>query len=79
MMSWVLSLCVKFYFLSYRLQRQQINANGLHLQPLLLSNFITLLQNPTIHHLTTMLATSKNILFPRPNHLQATDANDLTL
>ena len=33
----------------------------------------------TIHQVTTMLATSKNILFPGHNHLLTTGANDPTL
>ena len=33
----------------------------------------------TIHQVTTMLATSKNIPFAGPNHLLTTDADDLTL
>ena len=35
---------------------------------------------PTIHQVTTMIATSKNILFPGHNHLLTTDnADDPTL
>ena len=34
---------------------------------------------PTIHQLTTMLSTSKNVLFPGHNHLLTTGADDLTL
>ena len=33
----------------------------------------------TIHQVTTMLATSKNVLFPGHNHLLTTRTNDLTL
>ena len=33
----------------------------------------------TIHQLTSMLATSKNFLFPGHNHLLTTGADDLTL
>ena len=33
----------------------------------------------TIHQVTTMLATSKNVLFPGHNHLLTTGAGDLTL
>ena len=32
-----------------------------------------------IHQLTTMLSTSKNVLFPGHNHLLTTGADDLTL
>ena len=32
-----------------------------------------------IHQVTTMLATSKNVLFPGHNHLLTTSADDLTL
>ena len=33
----------------------------------------------TIHHVTTMLATSKNVLFPSHNHLLTTGTDDPTL
>ena len=33
----------------------------------------------TIHQVTTMLATSKNVLFPGHNHLLNTGADDRTL
>ena len=33
-------------------------------------------KKPTIHHLTTMLATSKNVLFPGHNHLLTTSTDD---
>ena len=33
----------------------------------------------TIHQVTTMLSTSRNVLFPGPNHLLKTGADDLTL
>ena len=33
----------------------------------------------TIHQVTTMLATSKNVLFPGHNHLLTTGADDPTL
>ena len=33
----------------------------------------------TIHHLTTMLATYKNVLFPGLKHLRITGADDMTL
>ena len=36
-------------------------------------------QKATIHQVTTMLATSKNVLFPRHNHLLTTGAEDPTL
>ena len=36
-------------------------------------------QKNTIHQVTTMLATSKNVLFPGPNHLLTTSTDDLTL
>ena len=32
-----------------------------------------------IHQVTTMLATSKNVLFPGPNHLQGADDPSLKL
>ena len=37
------------------------------------------MQKPTIHQVTTMLATSKNVLFPGHSHLLTTGADDLTL
>ena len=37
------------------------------------------MQKATIHQLTTMLSTSKNVLFPGHNHLLTTRADDLTL
>ena len=40
---------------------------------------ITAKKNPTIHQVTTMLATSKNILFPGHKHLLTTGTDDLTL
>ena len=42
-------------------------------------NWITLGKISTIHQVTTMLATSKNVPFPGPNHLLTTGADDLTL
>ena len=33
----------------------------------------------TIHQVTTMLATSKNVLFPGHNHLLTTSTDDLSL
>ena len=40
---------------------------------------LTQCKKATIHQLTTMLATSKDVLFPSPNHLLTTSADDLTL
>ena len=39
----------------------------------------TLHKNATIHQVTTMLATSRNVLFQGHNHLQTTGTDDLTL
>ena len=36
-------------------------------------------QKATIHQVTTKLATSKNVLFPRHNHLLTTGADDPSL
>ena len=36
-------------------------------------------QKATIHQVTTMLATSKNVLFPGHNHLLITGPDNLTL
>ena len=36
-------------------------------------------QKATIHQVNTLLATSKNILFPGHNHLLTTGTDDLTL
>ena len=36
-------------------------------------------QKATIHQVTTMLATTKNVVFPSHNHLLTTVTNDLTL
>ena len=36
-------------------------------------------KKPTIHQLTTMLATFKDVLFPGHNHLLTTGIDDLTL
>ena len=47
--------------------------------PLPLNNVIDTAQTATIHHLTTMLAASKNALFPSHSHLLTTSADDLTL
>ena len=33
-------------------------------------------KNATLHQVTTMLATSKNVIFPSHNHLLTTDADD---
>ena len=38
-----------------------------------------LCQKATIHQVTTMLSTSKNVLFPGHNHLLTTSADDLIL
>ena len=40
---------------------------------------ITLYQKATIHQVTTMLATSKNVLFPGHNHLLTIGADDPSL
>ena len=40
---------------------------------------LTLGKKVTMHLVTTMLATSKNVLFPGPNHLITTGADDVTL
>ena len=40
---------------------------------------VTLGKKNTIHQLTTMLSTSKNVLFPDHNHLLTTGADDPTL
>ena len=39
----------------------------------------TLYKKATIHQVTTMLATSKNVLFPGHNHLPTTGTDDPTL
>ena len=39
----------------------------------------TLCNKTTIHQVTTMLATSQNVLFPGHNHLLTTGTDDLTL
>ena len=39
----------------------------------------SLRKKATIHQVTTMLATSKNVLFPGQNHLLTTGTDDLTL
>ena len=39
----------------------------------------TIAQKATIHQVTTMLATSKNVLFPSPNHLLTIGADDQNL
>ena len=38
----------------------------------------SLWKKATIHQLTIMLSTSKNVLFPGHNHLLTTDADDMT-
>ena len=40
---------------------------------------VSLGKNPTIHLLTTMLSTSKSVLFPGHNHLLTTSTDDPTL
>ena len=48
--------------------------------PTLMINILTITwQESTIHQVTTMLATSKNVLFPGPNHLLTIGADDLIL
>ena len=42
-------------------------------------NDVTLCKKVTMHQLTTMLATSKNVLFPGYNHLLTTGADDPSL
>ena len=39
----------------------------------------TLPKNATIHHVATMLATFKNVLFPGHNHLLTTSTDDPAL
>ena len=41
--------------------------------------FIHCAKKVTIHQLTTMLTTSKNVLFPGPNHLLTTGTDNPTL
>ena len=41
--------------------------------------YLTLRKKATIHQVTTMLATSKNVLFPGHNHLLTTGPDDMTL
>ena len=43
------------------------------------NQYCTLGKKATIHQLTTMLATSKNVLFPGHNHLLTTSTDDPTL
>ena len=40
--------------------------------------FTSLRKKATTHQVTTMLATSKNVLFPGDNHLLTTSTDDLT-
>ena len=40
---------------------------------------ITLCKKATIHQVTTMLATPKNVLFPSHNHMLTTGTDHLTL
>ena len=42
-------------------------------------NVTTAQKKATIHKVTTMLATPKNVLFPGHNHLLTTGTNDLKL
>ena len=49
------------------------------LSPFLLLQYHTLGKKATIHQVTTLLATSKNVLFPGHNHLITTGAHGLTL
>ena len=46
---------------------------------LLICMVICLGKKSTIHQVTTMLATSKNVLFPGYNHLLTSGADDPTL
>ena len=36
-------------------------------------------KNPTLHQVTTMLVTSRNVLFPGHNHLPTTGTDDPSL
>ena len=49
------------------------------LQLFILNKFHVLSKKVTIHQVTTILATSKNVLFPGHNHLLTTSTDDLTL
>ena len=57
----------------------------INLSPALLSvilnvrQHITLGKKTIIHQVTTILVTSKNVLFPGHNHLQTAGADDMTL
>ena len=55
----------------------EVQALSLDLGKLFLG--LTLHKKATIHQETTMLATSRNVLFPGYNHLLTTGADDLTL
>ena len=41
-----------------------------------ISHMYTAQKKPTIHQVTTMLATSKNVLFPGHSHLLTTGTDD---
>ena len=45
----------------------------------MLDKFPSTAQKPTIHQVATMLSTSKNVLFPGPNHLITTGTDDPTI
>ena len=70
-------------------QEADIDVDGLYEEPCLtddvlalsgkIKQVLSLCKKSTIHQLSTMLATSKNVLFPGNNHLLTTGTDDLTL
>ena len=57
----------------------QIRLSKMHLFGRKMEYSITRRKKATIHQVTTVLTTSKNVLFPGPNHLLTTGTDDLTL
>ena len=52
---------------------------GAEVHGMLTGRIISLRNKATIHQVTTMLATSKNVLFPGHNHLLSTSTDNPTL
>ena len=71
-LSWLVMLVI-------RAITREVHADTLHSMQLSAGTFTTKKQQLTIHQVISMLATSKDILFPGHNHLLTTGTDDPTL
>ena len=70
-------LLVAFFFLTF--QHECFQRVVVSLSPSASHHFLPLCKKVTIHRVTTMLATSKNVVFSGHNHLLTTSTDDPSL